>query len=93
MRGSVDRELVHRLLQDESLSYREIARRAHCSDFSVRSTAGELAPDYLGDGDTAEREPLTATEGWIVAGIVALIFGGICYAAWRMPPLDGGPME
>lgn len=86
MRGSVDRELVHRLLQDESLSFREIARRARCSDFSVRSIAREL--DYLADGDAAEPEPLTATEGWIVA----LIFGGMCYAAWRMPPPDSGVM-
>ncbi|MFY9719285.1 MAG: hypothetical protein WAK16_06515 [Candidatus Cybelea sp.] len=52
----------------------------------MRSIAREL--DYLADGDAAEPEPLTATEGWIVA----LIFGGMCYAAWRMPPPDSGVM-
>lgn len=93
MRGSVDRERVAQLLQDESLSFREIARRAHCSDFSVRSIARELASDYPADDDTMQSEPLTATEWWIFGGIVALIVGGVCFAAWRMPPLDGGPME
>jgi DNA-binding Lrp family transcriptional regulator len=39
----VDRDLVERLLQDESLSFREIARRADCSDWSVRSIARDLA--------------------------------------------------
>jgi hypothetical protein len=93
MRRSVDRAYVAELLQDESLSFREVARRAHCSDFSVRAIARELASDYSADDETVESGPLTATEWWIFAGIATLIFGSVCFAAWRMPPLDGGPME
>ncbi len=39
MSASVDHALVERLLEDESLSYREIARRAGCSEWSIRSIA------------------------------------------------------
>jgi hypothetical protein len=88
---TVDRALVLRLLLDESLSYREIARRADCSDWSVRSIARELDADRL--TELAEPcEPLTAAEWWIVAGIAVLVVGGMCFAAWRMPPPDGGVM-
>jgi len=86
----VDRELVERLLQDESLSFREIARRAKCSDWSVRSIASQLDSDN--SGDTTPTEPLAPTEWWIFAGIVALIFGGLCFASWRTQPPDGGAM-
>ncbi len=91
MKSRVDRELVLRLLQDDSLSFREIARRANCSDWSVRSISRELDGAYSSDG--AQSEPLTPTQWWIVAGIMALVVGGMCFAVWQMPPLDGGPME
>ena len=41
----IDRELVARLLENETLSYREIAREAGCSDWSVRAIARNLAGD------------------------------------------------
>jgi hypothetical protein len=90
---TVDRALVLRLLLDESLSYREIARRANCSDWSVRFIAREVDADRLTDDLAEPCEPLTATEWWIFGGIVVLIVGGVCFAAWRMPSFDGGPME
>jgi hypothetical protein len=93
MRASVDRELVEQLLQDESLSYREIARRANCSDFSVRTIARELAEResyYADDGNQAE--PLTPRDGAILIGLIVLFIGGLCFAVWRMPPPNGGPM-
>jgi hypothetical protein len=37
MSKPVNRALVEELLADESLSYKEIARQADCSDWSVRS--------------------------------------------------------
>jgi hypothetical protein len=85
MRASVDRELVKRLLQDETLSFREIARQAQCSDWSVRSIARELA-------DSRPSEPLTLTQWAILAGVLVVVLGGICFASWRTPPLNGGPM-
>lgn len=87
MSVSVDRDLVAHLLQDETLSFREIARRANCSDWSVRSIARSLEPD-----DEGSSEPLTPGQWGILAGIVAVLIGAMCFAAWRMPPLDGGMM-
>jgi hypothetical protein len=93
MRGSVDRNLVTNLLQDGSLSYREIARRASCSDWSVRAIAREIDAGYSGGttDDATPDEPLTPLEWLVFGGIVILVFGGICFVAWRTP-LDGGPM-
>jgi hypothetical protein len=88
---SVDHALVERLLEDESLSFREIARRAACSDWTVRSIAKHGSGDgstYDGttyDG-TTEREPLSIAEWGIVAGFFLLLVGGLVFAAWRMPP-------
>jgi hypothetical protein len=84
---SVDRELVERLLKDESLSFREIARRANCSDWSVRSIARESDDDY--SCDYAEGEPPTAREWGIFAGMLIAVFGGIWLLARRFPPMDG----
>ena len=92
MRRHVDHGLVMELLRDQSLSYREIARRANCSDWSVRSIAAEFDADRLTDDLAEPCEPLTATEWWIIAGIAVLVVGGMCFAAWRMPPADSGAM-
>ncbi len=93
MSTAVDRALVLRLLQDETLSFREIARRSNCSDWSVRFIARDTEVDPRTDDLGDPCEPLTPTEWWIFAGIAALVAGGLCFAAWRMPPLDGGAME
>ena len=42
---AVNHALVAELLADESLSYKEIARQASCSDFSVRTIARKLSGD------------------------------------------------
>jgi hypothetical protein len=88
---SVDRELVIQLLQDESLSFREIARRAKCSDWSVRSIASEFDGDRSSDDATSD--PSSPLGCAIVAGIALLIVSGLCFASWRMPPRDGGGMK
>lgn len=86
MRG-VDHGLVEDLLRDESLSYREIARRANCSDWSVRAIARQLDDAKRGCGPPAEA--LTARDWAICAGIVVAIFGGIWFLWRRLPPMDG----
>jgi hypothetical protein len=85
----VDRELVTRLLQDGSLSFREIARRANCSDWSVRSIARQLGG--VSRSDDVQGEPMSATGCAVFAGIVLLI-GVLWFAGWRLPPSDGGAM-
>jgi hypothetical protein len=86
MRARVNHALVEELLDDPDLSYREIARRANCSDFSVRT----IAREYLArDDTTTEAEPLTPRDWFIVAGIAVLFFGGIWFLGRRLPPPDG----
>lgn len=79
----VNRPLVIELLGDESISYREIARRANCSDWSVRTIAREVAESQ--SIKHPEREPLTPAEWWTGVGIALLLFGGLCFAAWHSP--------
>ena len=88
MRHTVDRDLVERLLQDPSLSYRQIARRANCSDWSVRSIAQQL--DGSSHDDSIESRPLTLRERGILGGVIAAMLGGIWWLARRMPPPYGG---
>lgn len=89
MRARVNRVLVEDLLDDPALSYREIARRANCSDFSVRT----IARDYLARDDvTTEAEPLSPRDWFIVAGIGVLFFAGIWLLGRRLPPPNGEAM-
>ena len=86
MRHFVDHALVERLLRDETLSYREIAGRAQCSDFSVRAIARDL-----GTNDSEDEPPfetLTLPEWGVAAVVIVLIFGGIWLFARRLPPMD-----
>ena len=91
----VNRALVEKLLNDEWLSYREIARQAGCSDWTVRSIARELAGDdrpmkrATSRGAPAETSP---PNGWtVLAGVIA--FAGVIWFAFRQLPPDGGPMS
>jgi hypothetical protein len=79
------------LLQDESLSYREIARRAGCSDFSVRAIAREADAYRLSDSAAAD-ELLTPRDWWIVAGIAVTFFGGLWFLGQQLPPPNGEAM-
>jgi hypothetical protein len=81
MRGAVDRALVTRLLADEYLSYREIARQANCSDWSVRSIARQL--DSGEPDNVASSEQLTGFEWCAILGIGALVIGALSFATWR----------
>jgi hypothetical protein len=88
MSSSVDRELVMRLLRDESLSFREIARRANCSDWSVRSIVREID----GDDSFLETDP-PALAQWVIGAVIfVVLMGAVCYALWRIPPSDCGAM-
>jgi hypothetical protein len=99
----VNHALVERLLADETLSYKEIARRASCSDFSVRTIARKLSGDDRPmktprvQNETDEREleeprALTTTVTIIAWGIGALLF--VCMLwPWRGRYFDGYPPE
>jgi hypothetical protein len=91
------RALVERLLEDESLSYREIGRRAGCSDWTVRSIARKLSGDSRPlksprrEHSSGDDDAPTGAVGWtILAGIVAF-FGAIAWLARRSPG-NGGSM-
>ena len=82
MNGPVDRDLVLGLLEDKSLSYREVARRASCSDFSVRSIARRASGDSRPMKSRAAREEESESlgiGGWLV---VAGMFVVPAIAVW-----------
>lgn len=95
----VDHALVEQLLADETLSYKEIARRASCSDFSVRTIARKLSGDDRPTKRVSDLSPeildhcdeLPSWAGWaLFGGLVAAIGGAIWLASRGLPP--GGPM-
>jgi len=90
----VDRALVERLLEDETVSFREVSRRAGCSDWSVRAIARDLA-----GGDRRMKREVPAGAGepigfvdWLIFFGFVAIFGGALWFVVRRAPLDGGPM-
>jgi hypothetical protein len=91
----VDRDLVEELLNDESLSFREIARQADCSDWTVRSIARDVAGD---DRPMKHHAPRVGDEApasvavWPIVASVVAVFAGVIWLVLRRPPLDGGPM-
>jgi hypothetical protein len=89
----VNRALVEELLADESLSYKEIARQADCSDWSVRSIDRERSggppmktPRGPRPADESEFEepprPLTGAETAIAWSVAALFFIGLVALSW-----------
>ncbi len=90
----VDRALVERLLEDETISFREVSRRAGCSDWSVRAIARDLAGGdrrIKRDASGDDGEPIGLV-GWLIFFGLVAIFGGVIWFAARRAPLDGGPM-
>jgi hypothetical protein len=102
MRKSVDYELVERLLNDESLSFNQIADLAGCSSWSVRKFARELAGDTrpMKSGDHVpgwerEYDHAEAQNGggsWVVVVIIAAVVLAIWFGARYTPPPEGGFM-
>lgn len=93
MSGHVDRDLVEELLEDESLSLREIARRAGCSDWTVRRIARELCGDprpmksAYAKINGGERPPQIL--GWIGLALTATVVGLVIWAGLRgLPPTE-----
>ena len=92
MSEPVDYALLDELLANESLSLRECARRARCSDWSARRRYRELSADDRAmktprQSRRAEREsqdapPLTGTERAITWTVIAVIAIGIIALGW-----------
>lgn len=90
----VDYALLDELLADESLSLKECARRAGCSDWSARRRYRELSGDdramktprvqrYADERESSEPpRPLTTTETAIAWSVVALIVIGVVALGW-----------
>jgi hypothetical protein len=95
MTEPVDRALIESLLEDESLSFREIVRRARCSDWTVRSIARSLSGDDrpMKRRRGADDDTETQSAGWqIVVGLGAVL-AGIVWLATRRGFSDRGPMR
>lgn len=94
MMDHVDRVLVEELLADGCLSYREIGRRAQCSDFAVRAIArqlsGDLRPMKSARRSHDNEEPLSAS-GWATIAGMAVVLLGLLWWVARRPP-EGGAM-
>jgi hypothetical protein len=89
----VDYGLLDELIADESLSLRECARRAGCSDWTARQRSRELTGDdrpmkaprgrhYQRVGESQDEPTLTATEKAVVWSVVALVFIGLVALSW-----------
>ena len=91
MTGRVDRAFVQELLEDESLSYREIARQAGCSDWTVRSIArGDDRPMKRAGGFEGDAE--TTPAGWVPFVVIAAVLVALTCLGIRRVTNEGGPM-
>jgi hypothetical protein len=96
----VNRTLVEQLLADESRSYRDIARMAGCSDYSVRSIARRPGsweqattepPAQRRTRPTPEPEADEEPEGadWFSIGVVVALFVvGLLIVCANVGPID-----
>ena len=94
MSRPVDYALLDALLADESLSLRQCAERAGCSDWSARHRYRQLCgddrpmktPRVQRHGAAQENgepsEPLSAAEAAIAWGVAALFFIGLIAWSW-----------
>ena len=105
----VDYALLDELLADESLSLRECARRANCSDWTARQRARELTGDdrpmktarrrSQRIGQSQDAPPLTTAEkaiAWTVAAAVVIGLGALGWYVRRndLPPYyPDSPMQ
>lgn len=91
MNGPVDRDLIEQLLENDSLSFREIGRRAGCSDWTVRRIWRDLADDSrpmkLPPRPRDDSADSLGLAGWgVLAGIVGLFIGAFWFFARGTPP-------
>ena len=92
MSEAVDYALLDELLADESLSLRECARRAGCSDWTARQRSRELSGDARPmktprhdrheESESQDVPPLTGTEQAIVWAVITVIAIGIIALGW-----------
>jgi LPXTG-motif cell wall-anchored protein len=102
MSKPVNYALLDELLADDSLSLRECARRASCSDWSARQRYRELSGDdramktprlgrYNGLGESQDALPLTGAEKAIAWSIIALLVLGVAALSWYARRDDFAP--
>lgn len=90
VKPQVDRNLIEHLLQDKELSYREVARRARCSDWTVRRVARQLAGDER-PVKNAPRVSGRGEDGWLpIVMLAVLLLAGIGWLRAQGEPPPGG---
>lgn len=101
MSEPVNYALLDELLADESLSLRECARRAGCSDWSARRRFRELSGDDRemktpritrhSERESHDIRPLTGKEQAIMWTVIAVIAIGIIALGWYVRRNDFPP--
>jgi len=102
MSKRVNYALLDELLSDESLSLRQCAQRAGCSDWSARQRYRQLSGDdrpmksshldtYAGQAESQDVEPLTGAEMAIAWSIAILFFAGFVALGWYVHRDDFSP--
>ena len=101
MSEPVDYALLDELLADESLSLRECARRACCSDWTARQRHREISGDDRPmktarfdrheEPQSQDVPPLTGTEQAIVWSVIAVIVIGVIALGWYVRRNDFPP--
>jgi len=89
----VDRERIEALLQDDTLSFRAIARESGCSDWSVRSIARQLSSDPRPMKDSSHQSAEGGVAGYIVVFVLIAIIGGMFWFTFRTAPPQSGPTD
>ncbi len=93
MSKHVNYDLLDELLADESLSLRQCAERAGCSDWSARQRYRRLCGDdrpmktpaldrYQASGASQDEQPLTGAETAIAWSTAILFFVGLIAVSW-----------
>ena len=102
MSKHVNYDLLDDLLADESLSLRQCAERAGCSDWSARQRYRRLCGDdrpmkapardrYPEQRASQDDQPLTGAEAAIAWGIAILFFVGLVAVSWYVRRDDFPP--